>query len=589
MTVLTTAPAAEATARPAAVLSVRGLRVRIGPTALLHGVDVEAAGGEVLAVLGPSGSGKTTLLRALTGLVPAPGVVTATTHRLGSGAAALDLAGGDLAAWRTARGRHIGVVHQDAALALTPLRRVGSLLEEVQALRGMGAGGERDRSRRAGATAGRRVEATAALRWAGFAEPEQVLGRRCCELSGGMAQRVGIALAAIGAPQLLLADEPTTAVDGLGRAAIVERLREYARAGGAVVLVTHDVYLAAAVADRVVVLDAGRVVDRGSAAEVLPRIAPAAIAGRGRPTGSRAEPATSTPPAESAVRVATERAAAVATAGPGEEPALRLRGIRKRFNGPGDVLTGVDLTVPRGELVGVVGRSGAGKSTLVRVVVGLEAADAGQVTVAGLEVGDAGWRRVRRAVQLVPQDPRASLNPWQRAWRVVAEPLAAHRIGDRADRRRRAEELLEQVGLAGLGMRRPSELSTGQCQRVSIARALAVRPELVVADEPVASLDRHLRADALALLRHVAAERRTAVVIVSHDLDALEAVCDRIVVLDAGRIVEDLPGHRLRADGTHPLTRALVQCYPSDPLAALRKDPPDDDPADDPGAHQTDG
>lgn len=588
MTVLAAAPGAEARAHPAPVLTVRGLRVRVGPTTLLHEVDVDAAGGEVLAVLGPSGSGKTTLLRALTGLMPAPGVVTAATHRLGSGAAALDLAGGDLAAWRTARGRHIGVVHQDAALALTPLRRVGSLLEEVQALRGAGASAERDRGGPANAAGGRRAEATTALRWAGFAEPEQVLGRRCCELSGGMAQRVGIALAAIGAPQLLLADEPTTAVDGLGRAAIVERLREYARAGGAVVLVTHDVHLAAAVADRVVVLDAGRVVDRGSAAEVLPRHAPAAI-GAGDPGAVTWAAHGSTAQAGSAAPVAVKRAETVERARPDDEPALQLQGVRKRFPGAGDVLAGVDLTVPRGELVGVVGRSGAGKSTLVRVVVGLERADAGQVTVAGLVAGGVGWRRVRRAVQLVPQDPRASLNPWQRAWRVVAEPLAAHRIGVRADRRRRAEELLEQVGLAGLGMRRPGELSTGQCQRVSIARALAVRPDLVVADEPVASLDRHLRADVLALLRRVAAERRTAVVIVSHDLDALEAVCDRIVVLDAGHIVEDLPGQRLRADGTHPLTRALVQCYPRDPLAVLRKDPPDADTAADTCAHHTDG
>jgi peptide/nickel transport system ATP-binding protein len=244
-------------------------------------------------------------------------------------------------------------------------------------------------------------------------------------------------------------------------------------------------------------------------------------------------------------------------------PVLSVRGLRKRYRGAGAVLDRVDLDVAEAEVVGIAGRSGAGKTTLVRCLVGLERPDGGDLRVGGRSPGEAGWKALRRDMQIVPQDPRASLNPWRGARDLVADPLHAHRIGSRAQRRDRADELLHRVGLAGLEHRRPAELSTGQCQRVAIARALAVRPRLLVADEPVTALDAPLRRDILALLRDLVRENDMAALVISHDLYVLERLCHRIAILDSGRIVEDLPTPALRGHGSHPLTRALLDCHPT--------------------------
>lgn len=561
-------------------LSVSGLSVAYGQRAVLHDVDLDLAAGRVHVVLGASGSGKTTLLRAMIGMVPAPGRVSARRLTLRADGRHVDLSAPG--AWRRVRGRHIGMIAQDPAQALTPLRRVASLVREAA---GSGAVAE-------------------LLRRAGFADPRAVASRYCFELSGGMAQRLGIGLALAPGPAVLLADEPSTALDGIARAALAATLREVARQGTAVALVTHDVALAVGLADDVTVLRDGRVVEAGPAAETLAR--PRHEATRGLIAGARPRAAAPPPPRE-----VTDAAV------------LSVRGLRKRYrvSGPGSldarpslaprdgllgaspsphagagrpgtvlhgadldgaslspraaaraaeasagqsgiVLDGVDLDVAGGEVVGVAGRSGAGKTTLLRCLVGLERPDSGDLRIAGRSPAEAGWRTLRRAIQIVPQDPRASLNPWRTAREAVADPLDAHRIGTRVQRRDRADELLDRVGLAGLGDRRPSQLSTGQCQRVAIARALAVRPRLLVADEPVTALDAPLRQGMLDLLRDLVSEHDMAVLVISHDLYVLEALCHRVAVLDAGRIVEDLPTAVLREQATHPLTRALIDCHP---------------------------
>jgi peptide/nickel transport system ATP-binding protein len=515
----------------AAVVSLRGLRVAYGATAVLRDVDLDAHPARVHVVLGHSGGGKTTLLHALIGMVPRPGEVRADRFVLRTAAGEVDLAAAGPRTWRALRGRQIGLVAQDPAQSLTPLRRVASLAGEVDRLAAAG---------------GRRRERVAAvLRRAGFADPAAVAGRYCFQLSGGMAQRLGLALALAPAPRLLLADEPSTALDGLARARLAATLREVAAAGAAVLLVTHDVSLAGLLADDVSVLHDGRVVEVGPAADLL---------ARPRHPVSRA---LTRPPAGPAGPPAAVRAT-------GGVPALALRGLRKAYRGVPAVLDGVDLDVGAEEVVGLAGRSGAGKTTLLRCVVGLERPDGGALRVGGRTPAQAGWRALRREVQLVPQEPRGSLNPWRTAREQVVDPLEVHRVGTAHTRRARADELLERVGLAGLGDRRPGQLSTGQCQRVAIARALAVRPRLLVADEPVTALDAPLRADVLALLRDLVAEYRMAALVVSHELAVLERLCHRIAVLDAGRVVEDLPAHRLRADAAHPLTRALVDCQPVD-------------------------
>jgi peptide/nickel transport system ATP-binding protein len=495
----------------APVLSVSALTVTYGRRPVLDGVDLDLVAGRVHVVLGASGSGKTTLLRALVGMVPAPGRVSARRLLLRTAGGEVDLSTSD--AWRRVRGRHVGLIAQDPAQALTPLRRAASLVREADRL----AGGAADRAR---------VERI--LRAAGFADPRAVASRYCFELSGGMAQRLGVGLAVAPRPAVLLADEPSTALDGIARARLAATLREVAGDGAAVVLVTHDEALAAGLADDLTTLHNGRVVEtvprRQSSRRLVVSVPPA----RGRGAGM-----------------------------------LSVRGLRKRYRGTGTVLDGVDLDVADGEVVGIAGRSGAGKTTLLRFLVGLERPDGGELRIGGRTPAEAGWRALRRLVQIVPQDPHGSLNPWRTARDLVADPLDAHRIGTRAERRARADELLDRVGLAGLEHRRPGQLSTGQCQRVAIARALASRPRLLVADEPVTALDAPLRQDILDLLSDLVREHGMAALVISHDLYVLEALCHRIAVLDAGRIVEDLPAAALRDDGTHPLTRALIECHPT--------------------------
>jgi peptide/nickel transport system ATP-binding protein len=509
-----------------AVLSVRGLAVDYAGRTVLDGVDLDVDAGEAVVVLGGSGSGKSTLLRALIGLVPAPGRVRVGELTLHTDTGRLDLTAPG--AWRRARGREIGMVFQDPALALTPLRRVGSLLSEAS---------------------GDPARTEALLRASGFADPVPVAARRAFQLSGGMAQRVGYGLAVAGEPRVVLADEPTTALDGPAREELVARLREQAAAGTAVVLVTHDVTVAAALADRVVVLHRGRIVEQGPPARVL---------------GDPAHEAT-----RALVRdVPWALPARHPAPPPGGALAVRVRGLTKAYAGT-PVLDGLDLDVGEGEVVGVAGRSGGGKTTLLRCLLGLERPDAGELRLAGVDPATSGWRAVRRAVQLVPQDPRASLNPWRTAAQLVADPLDFHRIGTRASRRARALELLTTVGLDGLADRRPNALSTGQCQRVAIARALAVRPRVLVADEPASALDVTLQAELIRVLSRVVAEHGMSALVVSHDLHVLERLCDRIAVLDGGRLVEDLPVARLRRDATHARTRALLAAYPTDPLTGV--------------------
>lgn len=528
------------------VLDLRGLSVEVGRTTILDDVDLGARAGRIHAVLGSSGSGKTTLLRALLGVTPDAATSRVRRHLLScEGHQPIDLSVGDTRRWRAVRQRHVAMVFQDPAAALTPLRRVGSLTREV--LRAAGAAhGPRDVAR--------------LLEEAGLHQPDQVVTKRCCELSGGMAQRLGLALALAGGPALLLADEPTTALDVLARERLLAALRQRADRGVAVVLVTHDVALATR-ADDVTVLAEGRVVDSGPVTRVLrepgggdadlPPVHPATAALLA--TGHTAPP---------------ERRRVPATAA---RPVLRAGGLTRSYAGD-PVLAGVDLEVAPGEALGLVGQSGAGKSTLVRCLVGLERPDAGMIEVDGHPVTARTWARARRLVQLVPQHPRESLNPWRTAEELVRDPLEAHGTGTRAQRRERASHLLERVGLAHLAGRRPRELSTGQCQRVAVARALAVGPRLLIADEPVTALDAALRTDLLVLLGELTEESGASILVVSHDLAVLEVLCHRVAVLAEGRVVETLPSDDLHRPGAHPLTRAFQRAHQR-ALAPARSEP----------------
>lgn len=524
------------------VLTVSGLNVSIRGQQILTDLGLSLKQGRIHVVLGASGSGKSTLLRTLIGLSGPHTDVSSALFRLdvaeSNGRHGQTLRWNLTAAnehdWLQVRACHMGLIFQDPEESLTSLRRTGSLVREV--FRNVGQPLPRGKA-----------SEQARLDAAGLGHHDGVGNKYCFELSGGMAQRLGLALAAAGNPAVLLADEPSTALDGVARRTLASALRDQADAGTAVLLVTHDRDLAAALADDITVLAQGHSVESGPAWQVLadpqhpetqrllarPRPVPAAtgseVSGE-QGTNSRAEGLASVPSA-------------------GHVPlVLRVQGLRQAYSSrEPEVLRGLDLSVASGESVGLLGRSGSGKSTLIRCLVGLERPSAGLIEIAGSSPTETGWKSLRRRVQLVPQDPRAALNPWRSALEQIMDPLDFHQVGSRGERRSRAMELLAEVGLSGYTQRRPGQLSTGQCQRVSIARALAISPSLLVADEPVTALDAALRAEMLILLHRLTQETGTALLVVSHELPVLEELCPRICVLDEGRIVEELGAGNLGA------------------------------------------
>ncbi|WP_217923413.1 nickel ABC transporter ATP-binding protein NikE [Miltoncostaea oceani] len=509
-------------------LAARGLRVEgPGGEALIDGVDLELRAGEVLALVGPSGAGKSLTALSLIALVPPPahaagGVVEVGGTPLPTTAAGL----------REVRGGRIGFVPQDPAAALDPVRRVVDQLAETL---------------RAHAPLSRR-EAEARAR-ALLAEMGVDRDDHPHRLSGGQRQRALIAMALGPGPGVLIADEPTASLDAPVRLGVLDLIDRRRRDDDlAVLLVSHDLAAVARIADRIAVMEGGRIVETGTTAEVLRAPGPRARALRG--VGHRAAPR---PPA------------------PGADPVVAARGVARTFagrRGAVRALDGVDLVVGEGEIVGLVGASGSGKTTLARLLVRLDAPTEGAVEVGGVDLGTAGGdalRRARRTVQMVFQDPYLSLDPRLSVGTTIAEPMAIHGLGGatraarRAHRRERVATLLADVGLdPGIAVRRPAELSGGQRQRVALARALALEPRALVLDEPVSALDAATGARMIALLGDLRDARGLAYLLISHDLATVAAVADRVAVMHEGRIVEEGPPADLLAAPVHPATRALA-------------------------------
>ncbi len=514
------------------VLVARGLRVEgPGGVALVDDVGLSVAAGEVVAVVGGSGAGKTLTALALIGLVPPPARRTGGAVELDG--AALP-AGGE--ALRRVRGAGIALVPQDPAAALDPVRRVGEQVAETI------------RAHRPMSRAEARARAAAAL-----AEVGVVRDDHPHRLSGGQRQRALIAMALAPGPRALVADEPTASLDAPVQVEVLALIDRRRREDGlAVVLVTHDLGAVARIADRVVVLDGGRVVEEGVAAEVL---------------AAPRHPATA-----ALVAAVARRRAVPRPPRPDGPPLVEARGVvRVHASRSGDVraLDGADLAVGEGEVVGLVGASGSGKTTLGRMMVRLDRPTEGVVAVEGRDLADAdaaGLRAARKTVQIVFQDPYLSLDPRLSVGAAIAEPMRIHGLGgsSRAERRAaeavRVPELLEAVGLApSVASRRPATLSGGQRQRVALARALALEPRALVLDEPVSSLDPATGARVLALLEELRARRGLSYLLISHDLATVAAQADRVAVMDAGRIVESGPPARLLAAPGHPATRALAR------------------------------
>ncbi len=540
-----------------ALLAVRDLRIgfpngRSTRSEVVHGIDLEVARGRVLALVGESGSGKSVTAQAVLRLLQPGTLVTGKVLLDGT-----DLLTVSAEQMRAVRGDRVGTVFQEPMAAWNPVHRIGAQIQEALTAHRDGAGG---------ATPDRVRELLSA---AGLGEPDRVAASYPHELSGGQLQRAMVAMATSREPDLLIADEPTTALDVTVQAGVLELLRSLARGRGTgVLLITHDMGVVADLADDVVVLRAGRVVERGSVEEVL---------GRPRHAYTRTLLA-AVPRLDAAPDPRRDGGAA-------HETVARLAGVEVRYTGSRGLpwrapstlhaVRGVDLDLVEGRTTGLVGESGSGKSTVGRCLTGLVAPSAGRVLVAGLDLADARGRRlreIRREVGIVFQDPGSSLNPKRSVGRAIAEPLRLD--GWRRSRMlARVEELLAAVDLDPvMAARFPHQLSGGQRQRVAIARALALHPRLLVADEPTSALDVSVQARVLSLLRRLQDDLGFACLFISHDLAVVGAVADDVAVMRDGRIVEHGPARAVLTAPSDPYTARLLAAAPvADPVEQRRR------------------
>lgn len=535
------------------LLAVHGLEVSFGGHAAVGGLDLRVLPGQTIAVVGESGSGKSTTAAAILGLLPPGGRITA-GRVMFDGA---DISAADRRTMRSIRGREIGYIPQDPMTNLNPVWKVGfQIREAVRA-------NTSDRRTRQ-----RAVELLAA---AGMPDPAIQARRYPHQLSGGMCQRALIAIALAGRPRLLIADEPTSALDVTVQRQVLDHLQRLTtELGTALVLITHDLALAAERAESIVVVHRGVVVESGGAQTILrsPQheytrrlvAAAPAVTVRG---AARTRPRI----AERAQQ--TEGTDAILVASGLTKVYRESRGAPWRRSEFRAVDT-VSFRLNRARTLAIAGESGSGKSTLARMVLGLLSATAGTVVFDGTRVHDAMPRKVelafRRRVQPVFQNPYSSLDPMYPVFRAIEEPLRIHRVGDRRQRAQAVHDLVDQVALPSSVLDRlPRELSGGQRQRVAVARALALRPEVLVCDEAVSALDVLVQAQILDLLADLQAELGLAYLFISHDLAVIRQIADDVLVMRAGRVVEQAPTEELFTHPEHDYTRQLLDAIPHVP------------------------
>lgn len=548
ITIGTPASAADIGTVPAEpLLEVHGLDVsyRVGRQVnqVLHGVSLNVLPGQTTALLGESGSGKSTVVSSIVGTLPRGASSVHGGQIRFTGQDLLQLKSRQL---RRLRGVKIGYVPQNPGRSLDPLARVGAQVHEALLVQPTRIRAE-DRHRRVHELLGN----------VGFRDPDTVVRKYPHELSGGMQQRVLIAIAIASGPALLVADEPTSALDVTVQKRILDLLDERRAADGtSILLVTHDIGVAAERSDQVVVLKDGRVVEAGATHSILDhpqheytrsliRNVP-----RNKPSGRPALPTLNTHEPDAAT-------------------ALDVRDLAVEYRSRHQVVRAVDaasFTVPRGTTLAIVGESGSGKTTTARAIARLLPVAAGAVSVrdrTGAVLDRTDNRTYRRSVQFVYQNPQSSLNPRHSVATTLAEPLRAFGIGDRASRAERVSELLAMVSLPEqLADRRPRQLSGGQQQRVAIARALALEPSLVILDEPVSALDVAVQAQILDLLDRLQRALDLTYLLISHDLSVVRQVSDQVVVLNDGRVVEQGPVEAVFGKPAEPYTRELLAAVP---------------------------
>lgn len=534
------------------VLDIRDLSVTFrtddGDVPALNGVSYRLRAGEILALVGESGSGKSVSTRSILQLLPR----SASTQGFVRVADIADVSGLSTTELRRMRGSVVSMIFQEPSAALDPVYRIGDQIVETLKLH-TSLGRSEAWSR-----------AVELLTRVGIPEPAAKARMYPHQLSGGQKQRVMIAMAIALEPAIIIADEPTTALDVTVQAEILDLLRDLrARLGTAILLITHNMGVVADLADRVVVLRHGNVVEEGPVHDVL--LAP-------RHEYTRALLA-SVPSLEAAPRQRNAEAEPV--------PALELENVSVTYTGafgrsPVHAVQDVSLSVGRGELLGLVGESGSGKSTLSNVASGLLAPTEGSARIAGRDInalGRAEKKRIRRKLGMIFQDPRASLNPRMTVEEAVAAPLVIHRVGSPAERRARVERLLDAVKLSRSHLGRyPHELSGGQRQRVSIARALVLDPDVLIADEPTSALDVSVQAAVLDLLGSLQQELQFACLFITHDLAVVSELAHRVAVMRHGKLVELGPTSTVLHSPSSQYTADLVAAVPvPDPITQRRK------------------
>ncbi|EEW23771.1 ABC transporter ATP-binding protein [Rhodobacter ferrooxidans] len=548
-------------ATKAPVLSVQGLTVSVRAEGverpLVEGLSFTLGRGETLAIAGESGSGKSITALAIMGLLPPPAVRASAGRVLLGDTDLLALPESRL---RAIRGDRVAMIFQEPMTSLNPVMSIGAQLAEALRTHQPLSRGEA------------RARALAALQSVRISQPERRLSQYPHELSGGMRQRVMIAMALALKPDVLIADEPTTALDVTVQREVLDLLRDLQReTGTAIILITHDMGVVAEMADRVVVMREGRVVEDGPVAQIF--TAPQADYTRDLlaavPRMGNGAPRPGDPALDAAA------------------PVARLRDLAVRFDIHGGMLgrithrvhavEHVSFDIRRGETFALVGESGCGKSTIARALAGLVPHD-GELEVAGQPLrglNRAGRQAICRSVQMVFQDPMAALDPRMTVGDLVAEPLLIHGIGTPPERRARAADLFARVGLSADQLDRyPHEFSGGQRQRICIARALALNPGLIVCDESVSALDVSVQARVLDLLAALKREFGLSYLFISHDMAVVENIADRVAVMYLGQIVEMGSRAQIFGNPRHPYTRRLIAAVPVPDPAHVRSDPP---------------
>ncbi|WP_237278531.1 ABC transporter ATP-binding protein [Sulfitobacter sp. M39] len=540
----------------APLLEVNDLSIGFGNgPSVVDGVSFALNAGETLALVGESGSGKTLSCRSVLRLLPDAAQMRGGSIRFNGAEGAVNLLSLPEKKMRAIRGDRISMIFQEPMRSLSPLHRLGDQVAEVLRL-------HRNMGRRAAKRA-----VLEQFEKVGFTDPLRAWKSYPFEMSGGMRQRAMIAMAMVAKPELLIADEPTTALDVTTQAQVLGLIRSLqAETGMGVILVTHDLGVVANMAQRVVVMNKGRVMERGDAQEVL---------------GSPAHPYTAKLFA-AAPMIPAVAAPAPASTTPADDVILDLRDVSKTYTMRAggwrkpvavSACQHVDLQLPRGKTLAIVGESGSGKTTCARIAMGAERPDAGgevlfrpDPAAAPLAVHDLSPTErtaFQRQAQMVFQDPYSSLSPRMRVQQALTEPMEVHNIGTARERREKAAEMLRWVGLnPDMLSRFPHAFSGGQRQRLSIARALTLDPKLLICDEPTSALDVSVQEQILTLLEDIRDRANLSYLFISHDLAVVARIADEVAVMRAGVIVEQAPPDTLFYNPQHPYTRALIAAQP---------------------------